>query len=294
TSRACFTTCLALQPQLPLAYFLRGICRLDQRDFKDAANDFDQVLSQGADRSVELAAQLNLALARIGLRQPQLAMESLDAAIDGGITATRVFFLRARLRRQLGDEAGADQDLAEGLRRTPEDEASWIARGVARVKDDPRGALSDFREALRINPASEPALQNMAHVLSGPMEQPADAIEPMSELVEHSPRAELAHANRGVLLARLGRREAAIADAEAAARAGDDPDVSYRIACIHALLVDDEHTETTRAIQWLARSLRDRSSLFRIALSDPDLAKIRQRPETRRLLEAAQVLLESR
>ena len=35
-------------------------------------------------------------------------------------------------------------DRAEGLRRQPADELSWVSRGLARLPGDPKGALADF------------------------------------------------------------------------------------------------------------------------------------------------------
>src|SRR5207245_1605920 len=94
------------------------------------------------------------------------AIRDLTNALELGAPYTRVYFARADARERVGDRDGARHDREEGMRREPVDELSWVARGVARVKEggDPEGALTDFDRALKLNPTSLPALLNKAHV----------------------------------------------------------------------------------------------------------------------------------
>ena len=56
----------------------------------------------------------------------------------------------------------------KGIKSLPEDEYSWIARGLFRVnvKNDRRGAVADFKKALELNPRFVPAWQNIANALA--------------------------------------------------------------------------------------------------------------------------------
>ena len=89
-------------------------------------------------------------------------------------------------------------------------------RGLARLPGDPHGALADFDAALALNPRSQSALQNKANVLSEHLGRTEEAIRVLDTAIEHHPDYVKALAGRGVLLARLGRREAALRDAQAA------------------------------------------------------------------------------
>src|SRR5262249_44792445 len=136
---------------------------LRQRDYRRAAADFDQGVALQPDLT---EAYLNRALAWQGLGRDADAGQDLTRAIDLGTAHARVYFLRARAREKVGDREGAGQDRQAGLRREPNDEKSFIARGLARLPGDANGALADFDQALALNPRSLAALQNKAHVLA--------------------------------------------------------------------------------------------------------------------------------
>ena len=84
--------------------------------------------------------------------------------------------------------------------------------------DDPPAALDDFRHALRLNPRSRAARQNIAHVLSERMNKTVEAIDVLDELLELAPEDPAVWVARGVLRARQGDRSAAIRDAQHALR----------------------------------------------------------------------------
>ena len=64
---------------------------------------------------------------------------------------TRVYYLRASVRRLNGDKAGADEDLARCFKETPTNDVDWMTRGRAKVDTDPQGALADLNKALELN-----------------------------------------------------------------------------------------------------------------------------------------------
>src|SRR5206468_10681054 len=120
---------------------------------------------------------------------------------------------RAAVRERAGDREGAKQDRAEGMRRPPTDEMGWLIRGYARINADPRAAVEDFDQALKLNARSLAAMQNKAHILSK-LGRNEDAARVLDKAVELYPDFILARAGRGVLLARLGQRDAAHKDAD--------------------------------------------------------------------------------
>ncbi len=207
-----------------------------------------------------------------------------------GTPPTRLFLLRSRIRAKLGDTPGAQQDFREALERTPRDELSWVARGVARLGNDPQQALSDFQQALQLNPHSRLALQNIAHVKSEQLGDVAGALEALDQLIRQEPANATALAGRGVLLARLGRRDASRQDAAAALSQAPAPLIVYQVACIYALLAADHAEDAPQAVRVLATALRQDPALVDVAQSDPDLDPLRDNGSFQEVLAAARVL----
>src|SRR5262249_7521953 len=150
---------------------------------------------------------------RMGLGDDHAALADLDHALGRGAPYTRIYFIRATVRARLGDAAGAARDRQEGLRRRPADEQSWLARGAAPVAGDAEGALADFEAALELTPRSRDGLRNKAYVLSERLGRNEEAVAVLGRLVRLDPDFVRGRGDRGVLLARLGRRKEALADA---------------------------------------------------------------------------------
>ncbi len=286
-ANTCYTTALTLQGVSPLARFGRGVARLQQQNYSEAIEDFDSVLDSQHDWP---AALVNRALARQGTRNLTAAVNDLDMALELGATQTRIYFLRARMKEQLDDQQGAEADRKQGLESRPTDEQSWIARGVYQLDRDPRAALADFQQALQINAQSRVALQNSAHALSERLGRPKDAIRMLDRLVAIAPDDPDALAGRGVLLARTGKRDQAIIDAQATIRHRRRPLHTYQAACIYALTSQDHKTDARRAVKLLASALKQSPSLVGLVSDDPDLKPLAGDIEFQRLTAVARQL----
>jgi tetratricopeptide (TPR) repeat protein len=285
-AEACYGTCVALMPDFPWAHFNRGLALLRQHEHEQALLHFDEALRLKPHLTEAL---VNRALARQGLGHYSEAIADLTRALDLGAPETRLYFLRARLREKVKDVDGARRDYEEGLRREPADEKSWIARGLARLNREPQAALADFTQALKINPRSVAALQNSAHVLAEKLNQPEAALAMMEKAVACAPESGSARSGRGVLLARLGRRDAACRDAEDALLRDASPARRYQVACIYALTSVQEADDRPRALQLLAAAVRQGYGLDLLE-RDHDLDPLRTLPEFHRLVEAARAL----
>jgi tetratricopeptide (TPR) repeat protein len=196
--------------------------------------------------------------------------------------------MRARVRQMAGDRAGAEKDFADGIRRQPTDEKSWIARGIARLPRDLAGALADFEKAGQLNPRSLAALQNQAHVLCE-MGRNDEAIHVLDRVVELYPDHVDARVGRGVALARLQRRDLAHEDADEALARDLGPGTLYQAACIYALTSRKNPDDLFSAFHYLSSALR-RGFGLDILEKDADLDPIRDRPEFRQLASAARAL----
>jgi tetratricopeptide (TPR) repeat protein len=281
---------LALWPEAEWVWFDRGLAALGDAEYSSAIADFDRAVSLAPEMAEAFA---NRGLAHFQAGEPERAVADFSKALDLGAPATRLYFMRARARRQQGDVAGAEADFNEGLKRTPTDEASWIARGLARLAEDPSAALADFDQALALNSSSRAALEDKAHVLSERLGKTEEAIALLDQVVDLHPDYVLARAGRGVLLSRLGRREAALADAQQALRRDTRPANVYQVAGIYAQTSRQVENDRLEAYRLLSLALRQGFGLDLVGI-DPDLAPLRGRPEFDQLIEAAKTLVPSK
>lgn len=284
-ARPCYATAVALRPDFHWAYFNRGLVALRLRDYQAAKADLDRAaeLNPGfADTYV------NRALAHQGLKDYPAALRDLDRALGLDGVSTRVYFMRSRVRALTGDKDGAKRDFDEGMRREPTDDKSWVARGVARVGSDLPGSLKDFEAAVAVNPRSLAALQNQSHVLSK-LGRHEEAVRALDRVLEIYPDSVPARAGRGVLLARLGKAEAARADAEEALLRDESPSNQYQVAGIYVLLSRHDPKYRADAFRLLAAALRGGFGLEFID-SDKDLDPVRGTDEFNRIVDGAKSL----
>jgi eukaryotic-like serine/threonine-protein kinase len=206
--------------------------------------------------------------------------------------------MRARAWDKLGDKDRAQADRHEGLRHQPADEISWIVRGRAQMASDLPGALADFDQALALNPRSKDALLNKTYVLAErwptktaeeKRERTIEAIALYDRLVDFYPDLVRARSERGVLLARLGKRSAALIDAQEALNRDASPATLYQVACIYALTVKEEPNDRIEAFRLLFLALRQGYG-YDFLESDTDLIPIREFPEYKRLVAGARAL----
>jgi tetratricopeptide (TPR) repeat protein len=282
---ACYDTCIALAPEAYWAHLNRGLTRLRMQQYKQSVADLDRVLVLCPDH---VEAHKNRAMVRQGLKQYAEAIKDLTRVLELDSSLTHAYFLRAAVRHQAGDVQGANKDREEGLRRKPANEMDWLARGYARMSVAPKAAIADFDEALKLNSRSLAALQNKAHVLSK-LGRNEEAIKALDRVVDLYPDFVLARAGRGVLLARLGKREAAHKDALACLARDKKPLTCYQLAGIYALTSKSSRDDGEEAFRLLSRSLL-RGVGFDLLEADRDLDPIRQCPEFKTLVTAARAI----
>jgi eukaryotic-like serine/threonine-protein kinase len=273
-----YSACIAVWPDAPQLYFNRGRANLHALDCAEAVRDFAE--SHRLDPSLT-TARVGKALAHQGLGEHARAVEELDSALDEGCTETRIYFIRAWNREALGDRPGAERDRREGIEKVPTDEQSFLTRGFYLIGSAPEKALEDFNAALKINPRSEVALKNQAHVLAEHLGKTEAAIEPMTKLIEFHPEQPLFRADRGVLYARLGQSESARKEAAESLKHNPPGEVLYRVGCIHALLATTDD-DRSRAVHYLSLALKAGFGAEHLA-KDRDLDNLRENPSFRQL-----------
>ena len=283
---ACFNVCVALRPDYSNGWFDRGRAHLRAKNFQQAIEDFDQAIRLQPNRP---GAYLNCAIAHKAIGEYPKAIANLTTALEIPGCPSRAYFERADVRRLAGDKAGAEADSARGLRELPNNEESWVARGFFKIATDPKMALADFDEALKINPRYFDALQNKAALLVDKFHQDAQALEVMNEAVRLYPDSVLTRGGRGVLLARIGKKDEALLDAQEALLLDSGAPTLYQVACIYSLLSAKEAIYQVKALSLLSEALRTGFALEWID-TDTDLDPIRKLPEYVKAVTAARAL----
>jgi serine/threonine protein kinase/Tfp pilus assembly protein PilF len=279
---------LALDPDFVWGLFNCGLLEFETNRLDAARQDFTRVLEL---RPGFVEARINRAMIALREGNASAACADLDVAAAEAPHYTRILAVRLRARLLRGDQQGARADREELFRRDPEDEVSWIARGVVRLPADPTGALHDFEQAIALNPRSRLGLQNKVHVLSEYLKRTEDAVAVLDHALEVRPEDGPARAARGVLLARVGRREAAHTDAQRVlAQPKPLPALVFQTAGIYALTSRTERADAATALRLLRQALRDNPALLPLAERDPDLAPLRERADFQELLRSLRAL----
>ncbi len=287
-AEAAYTTAVALFPEGTIAYAYRGAARLKLERWGAAIEDFHTVLDRDVRRH---DAWVNLGIAQMARGDTTKAVASFDQALKYNPQYVRAYLLRARAKQRLGDMAAAEADRKRAFQYHPRDPLSYVARGVAIIAQDPEAALADFQAALQLDPNSTTALQDAASALAERLHRNEEAIPFLDRLVRLRPDDPGSLASRGVLLARLGRRDEAVRDARQALLKKPTPLQTLQIACIYSLTSRIHPSDRQQAIQLVRRALAQRPLLASLARNDTDLAPIAKDPEFRRLIDSAGELI---
>src|SRR5262249_51388055 len=181
----CYSACDGLRPEPSLGYFTcyhRSMVYTAWMKNRLADTESRRALEYLPSLSRELVqrerprAHVQRARVLIGQKDYAAAETVLTEALDLQGPEIQLLLERAQVRSLRGNWEGARHDREEGLRQEPTDEMGWNTRGLARLADDPRGALADFDAALAVNPRYYPALQNKAHVLAEKLGQPDESL----------------------------------------------------------------------------------------------------------------------
>jgi serine/threonine protein kinase/Tfp pilus assembly protein PilF len=281
----CFNACIGLEPKFPWAWYNRGLAFVRQRNLNDALADFNRTIALRPDLA---KAYLSRAQVALEMKEPNNAIADVDRAFELG-APTYAYFLRARARLAAGDKVGAHRDHQQGLQTEPSDEKSCVERGLALVSGNPQAALVAFDKALQLNPRSFEALQNKAALLCREFKNYDEGEKVLDQAVAWYPDSVLARAGRGVLLARRGKREAALRDATEALLLDTQPVTLYQVANIYALTSPQNPEDRLKALQLLAGALRNGFGLAWID-TDSDFDPVRMDPEFQRLVKASKEL----
>jgi tetratricopeptide (TPR) repeat protein len=149
---------------------------------------------------------------------------------------------------------------------------------------DANAALSDFEQALQLNPISPVALRNSVHVLADRLNQPREALQAVNQLLALNENDADALASRSVLYARRGDRQAAVTDLQRLLRVSKKPKALFQAACTLSLTSNEAETDAQKAMTLLARAVQAEPLWLQRARTDPDLENVRQTEGFRKLV----------
>jgi tetratricopeptide (TPR) repeat protein len=276
----CYDMAGTLWPESHWPSLCRGLAFLEQGNDRRAIAAFDEVIRLRPETSL---AYYNRALAKSHVGDLAGAEADVTALLDRPNPPLRGYFLRASIRSKRRDREGARRDQQDGLRAEARDERDLTARGLVKQPRDPKGALADYNSALELDPRYLAALQNKANVLGEILGRTEEALATLDTLIAFHPDEVPAIAGRGVLNGRLGRREAAHADAREALRRDTKPYNIYQVAGIYALTSRRNPHDRQEALRLLESALSQGVGLDLID-RDRDLDAIRDTPEFQRLV----------
>ncbi len=282
----CFGACVALRPEFAPAWMNRGFAFARLKFHPDARADYDRALKLDPELTEAFIQRAEL---REATGDRDGAIEDYTRALATGAAPARVYFKRATAKFLKGDHDGAKADREAGFKAPTTDELSWVARAENRFGDDPKGALADVDEALKLNPWSAIALQLKAAILSEGLKRPGDALAVLNRAVELHPDAVPVRAGRGVLLARAGKRDEALRDAKDALRRDTRAPNLYQVGCIYALTTKTHPDDRREALKLLWDGLKTGFALD-IVDTDSDLDALRNDPDFKDLVRDAKAL----
>ena len=223
-----FDSAIQLNPQEPDYFTHRGLARQDNGDAEGAEADYRLALRLDPSHSI---AYHNLSILLKG-RGEQESRELLDKAIENNPELSYPYIERGAYLLEEEDYTGALRDFNTALQLDPKSAENWLNRGLAKEKvGDLRGAYHDFTRTIALAPQLEKAWLSRGNILTK-QQRFAEAVEDYSVAITYYPEYGIAWLNRAIAHHRLGKKQAACADARRAASLGvEGTERLLRVVC---------------------------------------------------------------
>lgn len=295
-----YDTAAALLPTDPRPAYYRGIIYASKNKLTQAEEEYTRAIHQDPNSTL---AYRNRGFARLRLAEQsygddrksklQEAEADFTRALELGAPPIQIHLYRGQIRTALGDKAGAEADRTAAAQLEPKYESDFISRGMARLaSNDYEGALTDFQNAEKHNPRSQLAMRNQVHVLSVYLNRLEEALTVANRLTKLYPDSANSRIARAVLLAHLGRRDEAHAEAKAALKLSTDPDISYRVGCVYACTSKTHPEDQAQAIAMIEQALKDGFRYIKALRTDPSLYPLRENERFQEVLKSAVTLFQ--
>ena len=273
-----FNACFLGGLKFPWVHFNRGLALARAGALLDAKVSYDQALA--LDPGFVLA-RFNRGLVELELNELDQALVDLRATVDQGCREVGVMAALAENLARMGRRSEADQIFADLLEKHPHDPIVRVACGMACVRTDPERAKQEFAAVLQDDPRNAMAHYGMARVVRA--DDHHQAIEHLDAALDADPylidALELACLSgpawptpRPLTTLTFWSRRPRLAG-------------FYNAACALAVYAETAHDPRplNRATQLLAQALGGGFSP-QVAAQDPDLKRLRNRPDVATLL----------
>jgi len=207
----------------------RGMEKVLNRDFPGANEDLSRAIEMDPKewRIYGLRGKVRKELGDL-----DGAIADYTKVIDLNPSHSLAYTGRAEARQEKKDLDGAIRDYSEALRLEPRNADHYLNRGAVKIlNSDPDGAVTDFKKAIEINPKEPLAHHNLgsAYLEKKDFEP---ALAAFSKAIELDPRAPSAYHMRAMAQYKKGDYAAALRDADRAIQLdAGDPDFHYMRAC---------------------------------------------------------------
>jgi serine/threonine protein kinase/Flp pilus assembly protein TadD len=294
-----WTVCTVLQPDSATCHFNLGMALGQVRDYVGAEASFARACELAPEL---LSAVVNRAICRMNKGDLEGALADWNDVVGRRPNGNRFRILRAQCLIRLGQPIAGLIDQALAYRVEPDDEFGYATRGYLRLfdaagrlrpnltEDEIEGALNDLLRSVTMNPRNSFTLTNRVTALQRLNRLP-EAVDALEELLQQYPNQFLMRATRAALLAELGRKDDALAEATMVERqAPQNAHVNYQLGAMYALLSKDDPKYRDDALRHLERAVTngiDQLDRFRY---DPDLKSLADDPRFVRLVTVADAL----
>lgn len=288
-AEAAYDTCTALAKDFHWAYYTRGLAKSRHKnpdyDYLGAKEDFSKAIEK---RNTIPVFYVDRSVIAEKLKDYKAAIDDLTKALELGAQQSRIYHRRAWDYVQFGNMKAAAVDHRIALLLPPVDAEDWVERGREKSNSDPQGALADFDRALELNSSCTSALFAKALVLSKKLWRTDEAIRVLQSAAELRPNVLYFHAGLGLMYARNGDREKALAELQLCHLGAENADsrALYLAAGAHAWLSEENSQDTEIALNYLARALNKGYGANWVE-SDRDLEPIRDNPKFVAALQSA-------
>jgi tetratricopeptide (TPR) repeat protein/TolB-like protein len=173
-----FYRALLAQPDHGEARYFAGVIQLKQRNFADAAGNFEKALdlSSGLPEGLKADALRGLAQALSGGSRYADAIRAYERAIQSTPQDIALYRELARVHMFMSNDSEADEWYQRAIRRDPRDVESLYGRGLLAVRSDNEEEASRlFLQALAVDASHEPSKNALADILASRAETAFEA-----------------------------------------------------------------------------------------------------------------------
>lgn len=208
---------LATDPQNVLALGKRAYILADKEDWAAAEKDIAAALSADPANADALATKAVIAMHR---KDYDAALGYTSKALEGDPDNYLARSLQAQLRKREGGEKAAVQAFDEAIARSPDDTVALLSRALVNIEaKDFEAAEKDIARVLALNPSDPLAMQSQGELAMAKGNYKA-AVETFSHGLSAFPGNSRMWARRAEAYRQLGKYDSALADTDAALKAG--------------------------------------------------------------------------